>query len=103
MLKSLFRSIIERVGGVGAGVGGGNTAVVLGRWGIQYDPRVIDCKVFQANEDHCGCCVVPTKEEVAVAVAVPAHLEESQSQTKTRTKALVVISEEESYLVPYVM
>ena len=95
MLKSLFRGIIERVGGVGGG--GGNTAVVLGRWGIQYDPRVIDCKVFQANEDHCGCCVVPTKEEVAVAV--PAHLEESS----TRTKALVVISQEESYLVPYVI
>jgi len=99
MLKSLFRGLVERLGGVGAGVGGGNTAVVLGRWGIQYDPRVIDCKVFQANEDHCGCCVVPKKE----AVAVPAHLEESQSQTKTPTKALVVISEEESYLVPYVM
>jgi len=90
MLKSLFRSIIERVGASDR-----NTAVVLGRWGIQYDPRIIDCKVFQANEDHCGCCVVPKKE----AVAVPAYLEESS----TRTKALVVISEEESYLVPYVM
>ena len=100
MLKSLFRGLVERLGAGGGGVGGGNAAVVLGRWGIQYDPRVIDCKVFQANEDHCGCCVVP-KKEVAVAVAVPAHLEESQ--TKTRTKAFVVISEEESYLVPYVM
>jgi len=94
MLKSLFRGLIERVGGIGGG--GGNAAVVLGRWGIQYDPRVIDCKVFQANEDHCGCCVAPKKE---AAVAVPAYLEKSP----TRTKALVVISEEESYLVPYVM
>jgi len=92
MLKSLFRGLVERLGGVGAG---GNTAVVLGRWGIQYDPRIIDCKVFQANEDHCGCCVAPKEE----AVAVPAYLEESP----TLTKALVVISEEESYLVPYVM
>jgi len=40
--------------------------VVLGRWGIQYDPKIIECKVFQANEDHCGCCVAP-KKEVAVA------------------------------------
>ena len=98
MLKSLFCGLVERVGGVGAGVGGGNAAVVLGRWGIQYDPRIIDCKVFQANEDHCGCCVVPKKEETVV-MAVPAHLEKSH----THTKALVVISEEESYLVPYVM
>jgi len=93
MLKSLFRGLglVERVG-----AGGGNTAVVLGRWGIQYDPRVIDCKVFQANEDHCGCCVVPKKE---VAVAISEYLEESPTQTK----ALVVISEKETYLVPYVM
>ncbi len=33
------------------------TPVALGRWGIQYDQKIIDCKVFQANEDHCGCCV----------------------------------------------
>ena len=95
MLKSLFRSIIERVG-AGGGGGGGNTAVVLGRWGIQYDPRVIDCKVFQANEDHCGCCVVPKNE---AAMTKSAHLEETHTQTKAR----VVISEEESYLVPYLM
>jgi len=99
MLKSLFRGLVERLGGVGGGAGG-NTAVVLGRWGIQYDPRIIDCKVFQANEDHCGCCVAPKKEETVV-MANSAHLEESQ--TKTQTTALVVISEEESYLVPYVM
>lgn len=55
--------------------------VVLGRWGIHYDPRIIDCKVFQANEDHCGCCVTenPKKESEAV-------------NEKT-----------EEYLVPYVM
>ena len=96
MLKSLFRGLVERVGGVGAS--GGNSAVVLGRWGIQYDPRVIDCKVFQANEDHCGCCVAPKKEETVV-MANSAYLEKSP----THTKALVVISQEESYLVPYVM
>jgi hypothetical protein len=28
----------------------------LGRWSIHYDPKVIDRKVVQANEDHCGCC-----------------------------------------------
>ena len=57
------------------------TPVVLGRWGIHYDPRIIDCKVFQANEDHCGCCVAenPKKESEAV-------------NEKT-----------EEYLVPYVL
>jgi len=29
---------------------------VLGRWTIVYNPKVIDIKVDQANEDHCGCC-----------------------------------------------
>jgi hypothetical protein len=28
----------------------------LGRWSIQYDPKIIQRKVNQANEDHCGCC-----------------------------------------------
>jgi hypothetical protein len=28
----------------------------LGRWSIQYDPNIIQRKVNQANEDHCGCC-----------------------------------------------
>jgi len=93
MLKSLFRGIVERVGGVGAGVGGGNAAVVLGRWGIQYDPRIIDCKVFQANEDHCGCCVVPKNEEVAVATTTVVE----------NNKIVVLYEKTEEYLVPYVM
>jgi hypothetical protein len=33
------------------------SSVVLGRWGIQYDPKIIRIKIDQANEDHCGCCV----------------------------------------------
>ena len=92
MLKSLFRGLVERVGGVGAGGGGGNTAVVLGRWGIQYDPRIIDCKVFQANEDHCGCCVVP-KKEVAMTTTTVAE----------NNKSVVLYEKTEEYLVPYVM
>lgn len=27
-----------------------------GRWYITYNPKVISLKVYQANEDHCGCC-----------------------------------------------
>ena len=28
----------------------------LGRWTIHYEPRIIELKTKQANEDHCGCC-----------------------------------------------
>ena len=56
--------------------------VALGRWGIQYDQRIIDRKIVQANEDHCGCCVV-----------------ETQKKKKTMTQ----YEKTEEYLVPYVM
>lgn len=29
---------------------------MLGRWTIQYSDNVINRKIDQANEDHCGCC-----------------------------------------------
>jgi hypothetical protein len=50
----------------------------LGRWSIQYDPKVIDRKIVQANEDHCGCC-------------------ESPNPLKPPTK------ESDAYLLPYVI
>jgi hypothetical protein len=77
MLSSFIRNFMMRRNATTATV----TPVVLGRWGIHYDPRIIDCKVFQANEDHCGCCVAenPKKESEAV-------------NEKT-----------EEYLVPYVL
>ena len=28
----------------------------LGRWQLHYDPKIVNSKVDQANEDHCGCC-----------------------------------------------
>jgi len=41
----------------------------LGRWNIQYEPKIIQCKVDQANEDHCGCCnnhiQIKEKEQVS--------------------------------------
>lgn len=85
-MLSLLRSFVTRV----VPVAGQRQAVVLGRWGIQYDPRIIDCKVFQANEDHCGCCAVPSE---AVAAAVTAAVE---NKMKVDEKG-------EEYLVPYVM
>ena len=60
--------------------------VALGRWGIQYDQRIIDRKIVQANEDHCGCCVVDDSEK-----------------KKEREAAVVRYEKREEYLVPYVM
>jgi len=28
----------------------------LGRWQLHYDPKTVNSKIDQANEDHCGCC-----------------------------------------------
>jgi hypothetical protein len=39
----------------------------LGRWHINYVPEVMDIKVNQANEDHCGCC----HYEMVVALPEP--------------------------------
>jgi hypothetical protein len=35
----------------------------IGRWQITHNPKTISIKVYQANEDHCGCCqnMIPTK------------------------------------------
>ena len=64
------------------------SSVVLGRWGIQYDPKIIRIKIDQANEDHCGCCVPPP---VASALVV------ANTKTKTRYEKI------QDYLLPYVM
>lgn len=86
-MLSLLRSFIGWV----VPVPGQRQAVVLGRWGIQYDPRIIDCKVFQANEDHCGCCGVPKKEA------------ENEATAAVKNKSLVLYEKTEEYLVPYIM
>jgi hypothetical protein len=84
-MKSFFRGLIERVSSSVKA----HTAVaaaappVLGRWGIQYDERIIDRKIVQANEDHCGCCVV--------------------AENPKKKKTMVQYEQTEEYLVPYVM
>ena len=88
-MKSFIQGIIARVS---SSVKAHTTAAaatappVLGRWGIQYDQRIIDRKIVQANEDHCGCCVVDDSEK-----------------KKEREAAVVRYKKREEYLVPYVM
>ena len=83
MLSSFIRNFMMRRNATSATV----TPVVLGRWGIHYDPRIIDCKVFQANEDHCGCCV-----DVSVNNGRNEHLDKKIHDEKN-----------EEYLLPYVV
>lgn len=63
------------------------TQVALGRWGIHYDQKIIDCKVFQANEDHCGCCI-----DVKIKTSPNEAVEKGVRREKT-----------EEYLLPYVV
>jgi hypothetical protein len=78
-MKSFIRGLLDRVTSATA-------SPALGRWGIQYDERVIDRKINQANEDHCGCCVADDSEK-----------------KKEREAAVVRYEKREEYLVPYVM
>jgi hypothetical protein len=68
------------------------SSVVLGRWGIQYDPKIIRIKIDQANEDHCGCCVPPP-----AAAKVVVGTDAAMTKTKTRYEKI------QEYLLPYVM
>jgi hypothetical protein len=75
--------------------------VALGRWGIHYDPRIIDRKIIQANEDHCGCCV-----DVVVAAAVVGDgmkKTEADAVKKSSSSSVVRYEKREEYLLPYVM
>ena len=65
-----------------------SSSVALGRWGIQYDPKIIQIKIDQANEDHCGCCVSSTTSVSSATI---------DSVMKTRYQ------KREEYLLPYVV
>ena len=93
-MKLCIRGVLERVRfsysvsatTTAAAAAAASAPVALGRWGIQYDQLIIDRKIVQANEDHCGCCVVDDSEK-----------------KKEREAAVVRYKKREEYLVPYVM
>lgn len=94
-MKSLFRSLVERMM-VKAPAYTASAPIILGRWGIQYDEKIIDRKIIQANEDHCGCCVVPKKEAAREMATTKVSVE-------MKKKTVVHYEKTEEYLVPYVM
>ena len=90
MLLSFIKGIVSRAS---ASVSASSaSSVVLGRWGIQYDPKIIRIKIDQANEDHCGCCIPPAADVVKVVGA-----DAAKATTKTRYEKI------QEYLLPYVL
>jgi hypothetical protein len=98
-MMSFIRGLIERASSsvkVQQTVAGAAAApVALGRWGIQYDKQIIDRKITQANEDHCGCCVD--------VVVVGDETKNKNKNKNNKKKSTVQYEQMEDYLVPYVM
>ncbi len=103
-MKSLFRGLVKRMMkvvkfpvSVSVSVSVPESAsavaapVTLGRWCIHYDEKIIARKIVQANEDHCGCCVVPKNEG------------ENEPIASVNNKSVAHYEKTEEYLVPYVM
>jgi cytochrome c553 len=78
------------------------TATKLGRWQLHYDPKVVNSKVDQANEDHCGCCHEPSQMKKEKILHQKQKWQERQRRSYTQ-KQLQKISDSEEYFIPYVM
>jgi hypothetical protein len=98
-MKSFIRGVLERVS---SSVKSHTALAVaaaappaLGRWGIQYDKQIIDRKIIQANEDHCGCCVVDGMKKT--------EPEPETEAVKKSSSSVVRYEKREEYLLPYVM
>jgi ribosomal protein L34E len=77
----------------------------LGRWQLHYDPKIVNSKVDQANEDHCGCChenFQTMKKEKEQMLHQKKKWQEKQQRSYTQTQ-LQKYSESEEYYIPYVM
>jgi hypothetical protein len=77
----------------------------LGRWQLHYDPKIVNSKVDQANEDHCGCChenIQTRKKEKEQMLLQKKKWQEKQQRSYTQ-KQLQKYSESEEYYIPYVM
>ena len=71
----------------------------LGRWQLHYDPKIVNSKVDQANEDHCGCC----HENIQSMKKEKEQMLRPKQQRSYTQKQLQKYSESEEYYIPYVM
>ena len=81
----------------------------LGRWQLHYDPNIVNSKVDQANEDHCGCCHASTHQREnnqTMKKEQMLHQKKKWQEKQQRIhiqKHLQKYSESEEYYIPYVM
>ena len=94
-MKSFIRGVLERVSFSVKSHTAAAAPPALGRWGIQYDKQIIDRKIIQANEDHCGCCVVDGMKKT--------EPEPETEAVKKSSSSVVRYEKREEYLLPYVM
>lgn len=91
MLRSFIKGIVSHASVSSA------SSVVLGRWGIQYDPKIIRIKIDQANEDHCGCCGEEPETSKKMSAKTSLAPDTDTANTNTRYEKI------EEYLLPYVL
>jgi hypothetical protein len=81
-------------------------ATKLGRWHLHYDPKIVNSKVDQANEDHCGCCHDQYEQKQTMKneqlLYQKKKWQEKQQRIHTQ-KHLQKYSESEEYYIPYVI
>jgi cytochrome c553 len=79
------------------------TTTKLGRWQLHYDPRVVNSKVDQANEDHCGCCHEPSQMKKEEQMLQQKQKWQERQRRNYTQKHVQKYSESEEYYIPYVM
>ena len=85
----------------------GINSIKLGRWNLHYDPKIVNSKVDQANEDHCGCCHTAlqenqTKQQIQ-QVQKRKWQERQQQQRNYAQTQKQKCSESDDYYIPYFM
>jgi hypothetical protein len=80
----------------------------LGRWNLQYDPKIVNSKVDQANEDHCGCCGESAEQmkqrDQREQMKQTKDKQQKQKWQEKKNQALMKkYYEWENYYIPYVM
>ena len=80
----------------------------LGRWHLHYDPNIVNSKVDQANEDHCGCCgesaeQMKQSEQMNQMKQMKQRDRKQKWQELQEKKQQALYAESEKYYIPYVM
>jgi hypothetical protein len=86
----------------------GINSTKLGRWNLHYDPKIVNSKVDQANEDHCGCCNTTlqenqTRQQMQQVQKRKWQEKQQQQQRNYAQTQTQKCSESDDYYIPYFM